>query len=68
MTIRALSKAGVEVRPSWNPRIGAPEGLSFDIDARLQADSDRRDLRHGGAGQKTGGALPFGFSDGVWTY
>ena len=41
VTIRALSKAGVEVRPSWNPRIGAPEGLSFDIDARLQADSDR---------------------------
>ena len=24
VTIRALSKAGVEVRPSWNPRIGAP--------------------------------------------
>ena len=27
VTIRALSKAGVEVRPSWNPRIGAPEGF-----------------------------------------
>jgi len=65
VTIRALSKAGVEVRPSWNPRIGAPEGLSFDIDARLQADSDRAVIYATAApGKRPEVRFHFGFSDG----
>ena len=56
---------GVEVRPSWNPRIGAPEGLSFDIDARLQADSDRAVIYATAApGKRPEVRFHFGFSDG----
>jgi hypothetical protein len=65
VTLRALSKSGVEVRPSWNPRIGAPEGLSFDIDARLQADSDRAVIYATAApGKRPEVRFHFGLQDG----